>query len=139
MEIVEIVKARSTCLRRQVGALVVRDKRILATGYNGAPTGCKHCAEIGCLRDKLNIPSGQRQELCRASHAEQNAIAQAAYSGTSIKNGTLYITHQPCSICAKMIINSGIKKIIFKGNYPDELAMTMLQEAGIEIVKYDQK
>jgi dCMP deaminase len=137
MEIVEIVKARSTCLRRQVGALVVRDKRILATGYNGAPTGCKHCAEIGCLRDKLNIPSGQRQELCRASHAEQNAIAQAAYSGTSIKNGTLYITHQPCSICAKMIINAGIVKVVFKGDYPDELAMDLLQEAGIRVVKYE--
>lgn len=137
MQIVEIVKTRSTCLRRQVGALVVRDKRILATGYNGAPTGCKHCAEIGCLRDKLNIPSGQRQELCRASHAEQNAIAQAAYSGTSIKGGTLYITHQPCSICAKMIINAGIVKVVFKGDYPDELAMDLLQEAGIRVVKYE--
>jgi dCMP deaminase len=137
MQIVEIVKTRSTCLRRQVGALVVRDKRILATGYNGAPTGCKHCAEIGCLRDKLNIPSGQRQELCRASHAEQNAIAQAAYSGTSIKGGTLYITHQPCSICAKMIINAGIVKVVFRGDYPDDLAMDLLQEAGIRVVKYE--
>lgn len=137
MQIVEIVKTRSTCLRRQVGALVVRDKRILATGYNGAPMGCKHCAEIGCLRDKLNIPSGQRQELCRASHAEQNAIAQAAYSGTSIKGGTLYITHQPCSICAKMIINAGIVKVVFRGDYPDDLAMDLLQEAGIRVVKYE--
>jgi dCMP deaminase len=137
MEIVEMVKTRSTCLRRQVGALVVRDKRILATGYNGAPTGCKHCVEVGCLRDKLNIPPGQRQELCRASHAEQNAIAQAAYSGTSIKGGTMYITHQPCSICAKMIINSGIVKVIFKGDYPDELAMDLLHEAGIRVIKFE--
>ena len=138
MEIVEMVKTRSTCLRRQVGALVVRDKRILATGYNGAPVGCEHCSVVGCLRDKLNIPSGQRQELCRASHAEQNAIAQAAYSGTSIKGGTMYITHQPCSICAKMMINAGIKKVVFKGDYPDELAMGLLEEAGIRVVKYEK-
>lgn len=136
MRIVELVKTRSTCLRRQVGALIVKDKRILSTGYNGAPTGCKHCAEVGCLREKLNIPSGERHELCRASHAEQNAIAQAAYSGTSIKGGTLYVTDQPCVLCAKLAINAGIEKIIFKGDYPDKLSMDLLQEAGIRVVKY---
>ncbi len=136
MQIVELVKTRSTCLRRQVGALIVKDKRILATGYNGAPMGCKHCDEVGCLRQKLNIPSGQRHELCRASHAEQNAIAQAAYWGTSIKDGTIYVTDQPCVMCAKLIINSGLKKVVFKGDYPDELAMELLKEAGIEVEKY---
>ena len=137
MNIVELVKTRSTCLRRQVGALIVKDKRILASGYNGAPVGCKHCQEMGCLRDKLNIPSGQRHELCRATHAEQNAIAQAAYSGTSIKDSTLYVTTQPCVLCAKLAINAGITKIVFKGDYPDELSMELLQEAGIRIIKYD--
>ena len=136
MEIVELIKTRSTCLRRQVGALIVKDKRILATGYNGAPMGCKHCSEIGCLREKLNVPSGQRHELCRAIHAEQNAIVQAAYSGTSVNGGTLYVTTQPCILCAKMAINAGIKKIVFKGDYPDELSMEMLKEAGIRVVKF---
>jgi dCMP deaminase len=136
MQIVELVKTRSTCLRRQVGALIVKDKRILTTGYNGAPKGCTHCSEIGCLRQKLNIPSGQRHELCRASHAEQNAITQAAFSGTSIKGGTIYVTDQPCVLCAKLIINSGIEKVVFRGDYPDELSMELLSEAGIEVVKY---
>jgi dCMP deaminase len=135
MEIVDLIKTRSTCLRRQVGALIVKDKRILATGYNGAPMGCKHCSEIGCIREKHKIPSGQRHELCRAIHAEQNAIVQAAYSGTSVKGGTLYVTHQPCVLCAKMAINAGISKIVFKGDYPDELAMDLLKEAGLEVVK----
>jgi dCMP deaminase len=137
MQIVELVKTRSTCLRRQVGALIVKDKRILASGYNGAPTGCKHCSETGCLRDQLNIPSGERHELCRASHAEQNAIAQAAYSGTSIKGATLYVTAQPCVLCAKLAINAGIHKIIFRGDYPDKLSLDLLQEAGIRVIKYD--
>jgi dCMP deaminase len=135
MDIVELIKTRSTCLRRQVGALIVKDKRILATGYNGAPSGCKHCSDIGCLRDELKIPSGQRHELCRAIHAEQNAIVQAAYSGTNVKDGTLYVTHQPCSLCSKMAINAGIKRVVFKGDYPDELAIQLLQEAGIRVVK----
>lgn len=138
MSIVELVKTRSTCLRRQVGALLVKDKRILATGYNGAPVGCKHCAEVGCLRDQLGVPSGQRHEICRATHAEQNAIAQAAYSGTSVKNSTLYVTTQPCVMCAKLAINAGISKIVFKGDYPDELAMELLKEAGIRVVKYEE-
>jgi dCMP deaminase len=137
MGIVELVKTRSTCLRRQVGALIVKDKRILASGYNGAPVGCKHCQESGCLREELNIPSGQRHELCRATHAEQNAIAQAAYSGTSIKDSTLYVTNQPCVLCAKLAINAGITKIVFKGDYPDELSMELLQEAGVRVIKFE--
>lgn len=136
MEIVELIKTRSTCLRRQVGAVIVKDKRILATGYNGAPVGCKHCDEIGCLREKLNIPSGQRHELCRAIHAEQNAIVQAAYSGTSVNGATLYVTHQPCVLCAKLAINAGISRIVFKGEYPDELSMELLEEANIEVTRY---
>ncbi len=137
MQIVELIKTRSTCLRRQVGALIVKDKRILSTGYNGAPTGCSHCSQVGCLREQMNIPSGQRHELCRGMHAEQNAIVQAAYSGTSVKDGTLYVTNQPCILCAKMIINAGIKKIVFSGEYPDELSMDLLKEAGIRVVKFD--
>ncbi len=138
MDIVELIKTRSTCLRRQVGALIVNDKRILATGYNGSPTGCKHCNEVGCIREKLQVPSGERHELCRAIHAEQNAIVQAAYSGTSVRGGTLYVTHQPCVLCAKIAINSGIKKIVFKGRYPDSLAMEVLKEAGIRVVKFGE-
>ena len=137
MNIVDLVKTRSTCLRRQVGALIVKDKRILASGYNGAPVGCKHCDEVGCIRNELNIPSGQRHEICRATHAEQNAIAQAAYSGTSIKDATMYVTTQPCVLCAKLCINAGITKIIFRGDYPDELAMELLKEAGVRVIKYE--
>ncbi len=137
MEIVELVKKRSTCLRRQVGALIIKDKRILTTGYNGAPTGCGHCEELGCLRQQLGIPSGQRHELCRAIHAEQNAIIQAAYTGTSIKGGTMYVTCQPCVLCAKMIVNAGIEKIVFRGDYPDELAMEILEEARIRVIRLD--
>lgn len=132
MEIVELVKTRSTCLRRQVGALIVLDRRILATGYNGAPAGCRHCSEVGCLREELGIPSGQRHELCRATHAEQNAIVQAAQLGVSVSGGTLYITHQPCVLCAKMAINAGIKRIVYRGEYPDELSLQLLDEAGVE-------
>jgi dCMP deaminase len=135
MDIVDLIKSRSTCIRRQVGALIVKDKRILATGYNGAPTGCKHCSDIGCLREQLNIPSGQRHELCRAIHAEQNAIVQAANSGVSLSGGTLYVTIQPCVLCAKMAINAGIKKIVFRGDYPDDLSMELLKEAGIRVVR----
>lgn len=139
MEIVNVVKKRSTCIRRQVGALIVMDKRILSTGYNGAPIGLKHCEEVGCLRDKLRVPSGQRHELCRALHAEQNAIVQAANSGISIKGATIYVTDQPCVLCAKMIINAGIKRVVFSGDYPDELSTEMLNEAGIELIKFDFK
>ena len=136
MDITELIKTRSTCLRRQVGALVVRDKRILTTGYNGAPVGCRHCAETGCLRDQYQIPSGERHELCRGVHAEQNAIIQAAYNGVSLKDSTMYVTNQPCILCAKMIINAGIRKIVFKGDYPDEMAMELLKESGVRVVKH---
>ena len=109
----------------------------MASGYNGAPVGCKHCDEVGCLRDKLGIPSGQRHEICRATHAEQNAIAQAAYSGVCIKDSTMYVTTQPCVLCAKLAINAGVSKIVFKGEYPDELAMELFQEAGVRVLKYE--
>lgn len=132
--IAELVATRSTCLRRQVGAVVVKDKQILATGYNGAPTGITHCEKVGCLREKLGIPSGERHELCRALHAEQNAFLQAARHGVNLSGSTLYSTIQPCSICAKMLINVGIKKIVIKGPYPDEFAREFLNEAGIETV-----
>ncbi len=121
-----------------LGALIVKDKRILASGYNGAPAGVSHCEEVGCLRQQLNIPSGERHELCRAIHAEQNAIVQAAYSGTSVKGATLYVSLQPCSLCAKLMINAGINKLVYCGSYPDELSLSMLNEAGIELVNFDE-
>jgi len=133
VEIARQVATRSTCLRRSVGALIVRDKRILSTGYNGAPRGLEHCDVVGCLREKLGIPSGQRQEICRGLHAEQNAIIQAALHGVSIEGGTIYVTHQPCITCAKMIINSGIVRVVCANTYPDELARQMLDEAGVEL------
>jgi len=139
MQIAQLVAKRSTCLRRKVGAILVRDKRILCTGYNGPPRGLAHCSEVGCLRDKLGIPSGERQEICRGLHAEQNAIIQAALYGISIKDSILYCTHQPCITCSKMIINAGIKKIIFLGDYPDPLARELLKEAKIELIKYGEK
>lgn len=137
MNIVELVKERSTCLRREVGAIIVKDRRILATGYNGAPAGCKHCIEVGCIRDELNVPSGERHELCRASHAEQNAIVQAAMYGVPIKDGTIYVTAQPCVICSKLIINAGIKRVVYKGDYPDDLSMQLLEEAGMDVVHFE--
>lgn len=137
MEIATLVSKRSTCLRRQVGAVVVKERNILSTGYNGAPTGITHCEVTGCLRDKLNVPSGERHELCRGLHAEQNAIIQAAYHGTSIKDSVLYCTNLPCSICSKMIINAGIKKIIYKDGYMDKLAEEMITESGIEIERLE--
>lgn len=133
MKIAEIVSLRSTCLRRKVGAVLVKEKRILATGYNGAPTGLKHCEEIGCIREKLKIPSGERHELCRGLHAEQNAIIQAAYHGVSIKESKLYITCHPCSVCAKMIVNAGIKEIIIKEGYPDKMAEEILKEGKVKV------
>lgn len=134
MEIAEIVKKRSTCIRRQVGAIIVKEKQILTTGYNGSPRNLEHCESIGCKRQELNIPSGQRHELCRALHAEQNAIIQAAYNGVSINGSTLYVTTRPCILCAKMCINAGIIKIIYKGDYPDEMSKQILEEAGIEMI-----
>lgn len=135
MEITHLITSRSTCLRRKVGALLVKDKRILSTGYNGPPRHLPHCEEVGCLRDKLKIPSGERQEMCRGLHAEQNAIIQAAMHGTGVKGSALYCTHQPCLTCAKMIINVGIGKVVFQGNYPDSLAFEMLKEAKVKLIK----
>lgn len=134
MEITRVVAKRSTCLRRQVGALIVKERRILCTGYNGAPTGIPHCSEVGCLREQLHIPSGERHELCRGLHAEQNAIIQAAVYGISVKGGIFYITHQPCVLCAKMICNAGIKDVYFQGKYPDQLALDIFREAGVKLI-----
>jgi len=139
MDITEQVATRSTCLRRAVGAVVVKDKRMLTTGYNGAPSGTRHCSETGCLREKLKIASGERHELCRGIHAEQNAIIQAALHGVSIKDSMLYCTNLPCSICAKMIINAGIRKIVYESGYADDLSIEMLTEAGVEITQYRQE
>nr|WP_245641344.1 cytidine/deoxycytidylate deaminase family protein [Thermovenabulum gondwanense] len=138
MEIATVVSTRSTCLRRRVGAVLVKDKHIVATGYNGAPSGLAHCEEIGCLREKLGVPSGERHELCRGLHAEQNAIIQAAALGSSIKGATLYVTTRPCILCAKMLINAGVKRIVFKGEYPDEFAVNLLKEAGILLLQYNE-
>ncbi|MFO7966134.1 MAG: cytidine/deoxycytidylate deaminase family protein [Archaeoglobaceae archaeon] len=135
MEITSVVAKRSTCLRQKVGALLVKDKRILATGYNGAPANLPHCLDIGCLRKQLNIPSGERHELCRAVHAEQNALIQAALHGVSISGATLYTTHQPCIMCAKMLINAQVKKVVYGKKYNDERGLDFLKEAGLE-VKY---
>jgi dCMP deaminase len=134
MEITRVVAKRSTCLRRQVGALIVKERRILCTGYNGAPAGIPHCSMVGCLRERLDIPPGERHELCRGLHAEQNAIIQAALHGVSIAGGVFYITHQPCVLCAKMICNAGIKEVYFQGNYPDQLAADIFQEAGVKLI-----
>ena len=131
MEIARQVATRSTCLRRHVGAVVVREKRILCTGYNGAPRGLEHCDVVGCLREQMQIPSGQRQEICRGLHAEQNAIIQAALHGVSIEGASIYVTHQPCITCAKMIINAGIVRVVCATSYPDELSRDMLDEAGV--------
>lgn len=131
MEITRLVAKRSTCIRRAVGAVIVKDKRILSTGYNGAPSGIRHCRDVGCLRQQMNIASGERHELCRAIHAEQNAIIQAAYHGVSIKDAVLYCTNLPCIICAKMIINAGIRTIYYEAGYADELSREMLDESGI--------
>lgn len=135
IEVAKLVSKRSTCLRRKVGAVIVKDKRILATGYNGAPSGLDHCLDIGCLREKMRIPSGQRHELCRGLHAEQNAILQAALHGLSVKGSVLYNTNQPCVICAKMLINAGIKEIIIADGYPDKLAKSFLKDAKIKVRK----
>lgn len=134
IDIARLVATRSTCRRRRVGAILVRDKRILATGYNGAPAGLAHCLETGCLRETRRIPSGERQELCRGLHAEQNAIIQAALHGISIAGSTAYVTCQPCVTCAKMLMNCRVRKIIAAGAYPDPFAREMLAEAEIEIV-----
>jgi dCMP deaminase len=136
MEIAHVVAKRSTCLRRQIGAVIVRDKRILATGYNGAPSGLPHCLELGCMRDELGIASGTRHECCRALHAEQNAIVQAALHGVSTKGSSIYTTTQPCSVCAKMIINAGIVRVVYEGDYPDDFSREMIEQAEIDLTRY---
>jgi dCMP deaminase len=133
MEITRLVAKRATCLRRQVGAVLVMDKRLLATGYNGAPSGLAHCLEVGCLREKRQIPSGERHELCRGLHAEQNVIIQAAFHGIRIQGSTLYCTNLPCAICTKMLINAGIREIVYESGYGDDLSKEMLLEARIPI------
>jgi len=136
MGIVDLVAQRSTCVRRQVGALIVKDKNILATGYNGAPRGLAHCADVGCLRDQLNVPSGEKHELCRGLHAEQNAIIQAAYHGVGISGATIYTATFPCVICAKMIINAGIVRVVYRERYDDRLSQQLLIEAGITVEQF---
>ncbi len=136
MEMAKLASKRSTCLRRKTGAVLVKDNRVIATGYNGAPKGLPHCSEVGCVREELKVPSGQRHELCRGLHAEQNAIIQAAVFGVSTKGATLYCTTFPCSICAKMIINAEIKEVVYDDEYEDELSRKMLLEAGVKVRKY---
>ena len=137
MQLAFVVAGRSTCLRRQVGAVMVKDKQILTTGYNGSPSGLLHCDEVGCLRQSLSVPSGERQEICRAVHAEQNALVQAAKHGVAIIGADLYVTHQPCVLCTKLLINSGIQRVIYTHSYPDQLALDMAREAGLELVQLD--
>lgn len=138
MNIAYMVAERSTCLRRKVGAVAVKDKHILATGYNGVPSGIEHCMNVGCLRTQLNIPSGERHEICRAIHAEQNIIIQCAIHGINLEGADIYCTTQPCFICTKMLINCGIKRIYIVESYPDELALDMLREAGVELIKIER-
>ncbi len=136
MEIAGIVKKRSTCLRRQVGAVIVKERRILATGYNGAPQNLAHCSETGCLRQRLQVPSGERHEICRGLHAEQNAIIQSALHGVTTKGSVVYTTDFPCSLCAKMLVNAGVVEIVAQKDYPDELSREVLAEAGIIVRRY---
>ncbi len=136
IDITRLVATRTTCLRRGVGAILVKDRNILATGYNGVPSGITHCGDAGCLREKMKVPSGERHELCRGLHAEQNAIIQAARHGTNIDGATLYCTTMPCIICTKMIINAGIRKVVYREGYSDDLAREMITEAGIEVVQF---
>lgn len=137
MNITYLVSERSTCTRRRVGAMAVKDKRILATGYNGAPAGVPHCLEVGCLREQLGIPSGQRHEICRGLHAEQNVIIQAAVHNINIQGAELYCTTHPCVLCSKMLINCGIRRIFYTEDYPDDLAAAMLKEAGVVVEQFN--
>ncbi len=137
MDIAELVSSRSTCVRRQIGAVLIRDKQIISTGYNGAPKGIGHCGDQGCLRTELGIPSGERHEICRGVHAEQNAIIQAALHGINTEGTSLFCTHQPCTLCAKLIINAGVRKVLFQGDYPDTLAKELLLEANISLIRWD--
>ena len=136
MEMATLVASRSTCVRRKVGAVIVKDKRVLTTGYNGSPRGTKHCEELGCIREKMNIPSGTRHELCRGVHAEQNAVIQAAYFGISIKDSTVYTTTFPCSMCAKILINAGVTEIVYSESYVDDLSKKLFDETNVIIRKF---
>ncbi len=136
MDITRVVASRSTCVRRSVGALIVKDRRILASGYNGAPAGLRHCLETGCLREQKGVPAGERHELCRGLHAEQNALIQAAVYGIAIRGAVYYVTHQPCVLCAKLMINAGIRKVVFRGGYPDPLALKLFEEAGVTLIHH---
>jgi len=138
MQLASVVAERSTCLRRRVGAVMVKEKQILSTGYNGSPSGLLHCDEIGCLRQILNVPSGERTEICRAVHAEQNAIVQAAKHGVAITGADLYTTLQPCVLCTKLLINVGIKRVVYLEAYPDQLAAEMANEAGLMLVRFGE-
>ena len=137
MQIAEVVATRSSCLRRHVGAVIVKNRQILTTGYNGVPRGIAHCEERGCLRDELRIPSGERYELCRGLHAEQNAVIQAAYHGVAVNGSEMFVTLQPCVTCAKTLINAGIEAVYFRGVFPDELSMEIFKEAGTRLVRMD--
>ena len=137
MQMAKLAATRSTCLRRKVGAVIVKDSHVLSTGYNGSPRGVSHCEEKGCLRLLMNVPSGTRHELCRGVHAEQNAVTQAAYFGTSVKDATIYTTTFPCSLCAKILINSGIKEIVYSEGYMDDLSKDILEETDIVIRHID--
>jgi dCMP deaminase len=141
MKICDDVAERSTCKRHNFGAVIVRNKRILATGYNGAPSGLPHCLEIGCLRDELGIPSGTKHEICRGVHAEQNAIIQCALHGVSSKDSIMYVNGIPCKICAKMMINAGINRVVYSGDYADKEAFELFKQAGVKMdkLKWEKK
>jgi dCMP deaminase len=139
MDMAKLASRRSSCLRRAVGAVLVKDRRVLTTGYNGVPSGVTHCEVTGCLREKLNVPSGERHELCRGLHAEQNAIIQAAFHGVSIREAVLYCTTLPCIICAKMLINAGVRRIVYLDGYADSLTEEMLGEVGMELVRMEER
>ena len=136
MEMAELAATRASCLRRKVGAVLVKNKKVLATGYNGAPKDITHCEATGCLREKLEVPSGERHEICRGVHAEQNLVAQAAFHGVKTEGSTVYCTHQPCIICTKILINAGVTKIYFKNPYSDQFAEKLLKESNVEFLKY---
>ena len=136
MDMAQLISRRSTCVRRQVGAVIVKDKRVLTTGYNGSPKGTRHCEDLGCIREQQNIPSGTRHELCRGVHAEQNAVIQAAYFGISIDGSTIYTTTFPCSMCAKILINAGVKEIIYSEGYADEMSQKLFDETKTTVRRY---
>ena len=141
MEVASLIATWASCYQadRKIGAVIVKNKRILTTGYNGAPAGIRTCVERGeCMRRKLNIESGTRAELCYAIHAEQNAILQAAKLGISIDGGTLYCTHQPCSVCAKMIVNVGIRRVVYQQGYPDKFSLEIFDEAGVKLEQFNE-